>query len=97
MLRRFGIGVVSFDTKLLKQLRINDSLLTLLFGFRREHGAMQRAGFLRLRAVSKIFQIRIGDSRFRLREGGCLCIWRQRRRSPAAETRQLKDQCGCGS
>ena len=64
MLRRFGIGVVSFDTKLLKQLRINDSLLTLLFGFRREHGAMQRAGFLRLRAVSKIFQIRIGTAVF---------------------------------
>ena len=64
MLRHFDIGVVSFDPKLLKQLGVNDSLLTLPFGFRREHGTMQRAGFLRLRAVSKIFQIRIGTAVF---------------------------------
>ena len=42
----------------------NNGLLTLPFGFRREHGTMQRAGFLRLRAVSKIFQIRIGTAVF---------------------------------
>ena len=51
-------------TQLLKQLRVNNGLLTLPFGFRREHGTMQRAGFLRLRAVSKIFQIRIGTAVF---------------------------------